>query len=123
MINAHYNPVKEDSLSFPHHKRGNCVLDKESNNDFVDAYFMFSKARQWQEGGVGFSDSQKGIWPFRNSGWMVGPQRESTEDQKKLEALGQLRERSGEIATIANAWILCVQGPKMCSESVGRSRV
>lgn len=52
MINAHYILAKEDPLSFPHHRGGNCVLDKENNNDFVDAYLMFSKARQWPEGGV-----------------------------------------------------------------------
>lgn len=52
VINAHYILAKEDPLSFPHHRGGNCVLDKENNNDFVDAYLMFSKARQWPEGGV-----------------------------------------------------------------------
>lgn len=57
MINAYYHFAKENSLSSPHHRGGNCVLDKENNNNFVDAYIMFSKAKQWQEGGEWISDS------------------------------------------------------------------
>lgn len=57
MINAYYHFAKENPLSSPHHRGGNCVLDKENNNNFVDAYLMFSKAKQWQEGGEWISDS------------------------------------------------------------------
>lgn len=68
VIIAYYNLIKNNCLLFLHHRGGNSVSDKEINNDFVDANLMFSKARQWPEGGVWI----RGFHLASHSGMVVG---------------------------------------------------
>lgn len=121
VISAYYNLIKNNCLLFPHRRERNSVSDKEINNNFADAKLMFSKARQWPEGGVWIRGSHLVIQEW----WLDGrPWEGKYGNCQKARGPGETLRRVEISHNYSNCVSTVSPGTReVLSGSVGRTRV